>query len=132
PAMAKMFTSHPATQRILAPVRKLFVGGEMLPVSTVNELRQVTGAKIYNMYGPTETTIWSAMHEVAEQEMDSVPIGKPIGNTQVYVLDSEMQPVPVGVAGELYIGGHGLARGYLNRPELTAERFVPDPFDTDG
>jgi natural product biosynthesis luciferase-like monooxygenase protein/non-ribosomal peptide synthase protein (TIGR01720 family) len=135
PAMAQLFAAHPATQRILASVQKLFVGGEMLPISVVRELHQVTGAKIYNMYGPTETTIWSAVYEVPEQVMDSVPIGKPIANTQMYVVNEEMQPVPVGAAGELYIGGDGLARGYLNRAELTAERFIPDPFseiDTGG
>src|SRR5207302_515575 len=80
---------------------------------------------------PTETTIYSSVHGVLSGESGTVPIGKPIANTQMYILDSRMEPVPVGVAGELYIGGDGLARGYLNRPELTAEKFVVNPFARD-
>jgi acyl carrier protein len=83
------------------------------------------------MYGPTETTIWSTVHEVGADD-ESIPIGRPIANNTVYVLDPAGQPVPQGVAGELYIGGAGVARGYLGRPELTAERFVPDPFGPVG
>jgi hypothetical protein len=86
----------------------------------------VRGAVI-NMYGPTETTIWSSTHHVSRDE-SAVPIGRPIANTSFYVLDARRHPVPIGVPGELYIGGAGVVRGYLNRPELTAERFVADPF----
>src|SRR5438034_7664088 len=82
------------------------------------------------MYGPTETTIWSSVHQAKAGEAAVVPIGRPIGNTTMYVLDRNMEPVPVGVRGELYIGGAGVARGYLGAPQLTAERFVPDPFST--
>jgi hypothetical protein len=82
---------------------------------------------LWNMYGPTETTVWSTCHRV-EEVTGPIAIGRPIANTQVYVLDERREPVPIGVRGELYIGGAGVTRGYLGRPELTAERFVPDPF----
>jgi catechol 2,3-dioxygenase-like lactoylglutathione lyase family enzyme len=85
---------------------------------------------VINMYGPTETTIWSSTHAVRSEDGAGsvVAIGRPIGNTAMYVLDARREPVPIGVAGELYIGGAGLARGYHGRPELTAERFIGDPF----
>jgi acyl-coenzyme A synthetase/AMP-(fatty) acid ligase len=83
---------------------------------------------VYNLYGPSEDTTYSVVALVARGEARAPAIGRPIANTEVYVLDTQLQPVPVGVAGELYIGGAGLARGYWQRPELTAERFIPDPF----
>ena len=85
------------------------------------------GASVWNMYGPTETTIWSTVHQITDGD-EPVSIGKPIYNTQCHVLDEQMQPVAVGAHGELFIGGEGLARGYHDRPELTADRFVADPF----
>ncbi|WP_338861074.1 amino acid adenylation domain-containing protein [Mycetohabitans rhizoxinica] len=104
-------------------------GGEGLPVHLSAQLSGVT-RRLWNLYGPTETTIWSTVSQVGEYPADQPIelIGRPIANTQIYLLDSYGQPVPLGAAGELYIGGAGVARGYLNRPELTAERFVPDPF----
>ena len=108
---------------------KISVGGEALPRALAEELR-TRCASLWNMYGPTETTVWSSVLRLAAGE-GSPPIGRPMWNTTFYVLDAEMQPVPIGVPGELYIGGDGLARGYLNRPELTAERFVRDPFSDD-
>ena len=81
-------------------------------------------ARVLNMYGPTETTIWSSV-EAATADEGTVNIGRPIANTQLYVLDEDRAPAPVGVPGELYIGGDGVTRGYLNRPDLTAERFCP-------
>ena len=83
------------------------------------------------MYGPTETTVVVTWLEMRRDRDSSIPIGRPISNTQIYILDEQGEPVPIGVAGELHIGGAGVARGYLNRPELTAEKFVADPFATE-
>jgi amino acid adenylation domain-containing protein len=105
---------------------RVWCGGEALTRELANRL--LAGcAELWNLYGPTETTIWSTACRVTAG-VDVVPIGKPIANTQVYILDEHRRPVPPGVPGELYIGGDGLARGYLNREELTTEKFVPDPF----
>src|SRR5439155_853235 len=90
------------------------------------QVSAVVPGALFHMYGPTETTVWSAAHRVS-QVANSVPIGRPLANTQVYVLDRQLQPVPAGVPGEIFIGGEGVARGYLNRPGLTAEKFVPKP-----
>ena len=87
----------------------------------------LTRGDVWNLYGPTETTIWSAIHKVESGE-GSVPIGRPIANTQTYILDDHLRPVPIGAHGELYIGGDGLARGYLKRAERTEEKFIPNPF----
>ena len=108
---------------------KISAGGEALPRALAEELRSRC-ASLWNVYGPTETTVWSSVLELEPGE-GSPPIGGPMWNTTFYVLDAQQQPVPIGVPGELYIGGDGLARGYLNRPELTAEKFVPNPFSDD-
>jgi acyl carrier protein len=110
-------------------LRVAITGGEALTRDLAVELLPRT-ASLWNYYGPTETTIWSSFKQVAVPD-DAVLIGRPLANTELYVLDRARQPVPMGVPGELYIGGHGLARGYLNRPELTAERFIPHPFTAD-
>ncbi|WP_102110521.1 MupA/Atu3671 family FMN-dependent luciferase-like monooxygenase, partial [Oceaniglobus roseus] len=130
PSMARMIAADDAGRAALGRLDTLLVGGEALPGDLVLSLRQATGARILNMYGPTETTIWSTVQEVgaATESADIQPIGRPVANTSVYVLDAARRPVPVGVAGELFIGGAGVARGYWNRAELTAERFPPDPF----
>jgi amino acid adenylation domain-containing protein len=105
---------------------KALCGGEALPRELADKLLD-RAAEVWNVYGPTETTIWSSATHVT-RGTGALRIGPPIANTQFYVLDKRRQPVPVGVAGELYIGGDGLARGYWNRPELTAEKFVANPF----
>jgi amino acid adenylation domain-containing protein len=108
----------------LPALRTLVVAGEACSSELV---RRWSGPRVFNAYGPTETTVWATVAECSNHDL-SVPIGKPICNTQDYLLNSKMSPVPIGVPGELSIGGVGLARGYLNRSDLTAERFVPDPF----
>jgi amino acid adenylation domain-containing protein len=109
------------------PALKVLCGGEAFPRELADELVK-RAASVWNMYGPTETTIWSAALEVESGE-GSVPVGHPIANTKFFVLDQELQLAPMGVPGELYISGLGLARGYHNRPDLTAERFVQNPFE---
>ena len=123
----------PSTWRMLLDARwpgtpglKMLCGGEGLPRDLASQL-VAKGGELWNMYGPTETTIWSACGRV-EAGSGIITIGEPIDATQLYILDPKLRPVPPGVPGELYIGGAGLARGYRNRPELTAERFIPDPF----
>ncbi len=110
----------------LSDLQVILIGGEPFPEDLLKELRRVTSARIYNMYGPTETTVWSTIKELTTAE--EVTIGEPIANTGTYVLDSGLHLVPRKVIGELYITGDGLARGYYRQPELTADRFIPDPF----
>jgi amino acid adenylation domain-containing protein/non-ribosomal peptide synthase protein (TIGR01720 family) len=113
-------------------LRRVFCGGEALAARLVERFYERLGAELYNLYGPTEATIDATFWECAPSPARrSIPIGAPVSNTQVYVLDAEMRLVPAGVSGELYIGGESLGRGYLNRPELTAERFVPHPFSSE-
>jgi amino acid adenylation domain-containing protein len=105
---------------------KVLCGGEALPKALASQLLE-RSQEVWNVYGPTETTIWSSATRVIEGT-GPILVGPPIANTQFYLLDQRLHPVPVGVAGELYIGGAGLARGYWKRPDLTAERFLPNPF----
>ena len=110
---------------------KILCGGEALSEDLAKQLVHHC-ASLWNMYGPTETTVCSSAELYCRHSSGStVPIGRPIANTQIYILDEHLQPVPVGVPGELHIGGDGLARGYLNRPELTAEKFIANPFAAD-
>ncbi|HVY40602.1 MAG TPA: amino acid adenylation domain-containing protein [Polyangia bacterium] len=130
---ATLLQGTPATWKLLQhagwrgrPTLKMLCGGEALPPDLAAWLLP-RGASLWNMYGPTETTIWSSVERV-QQDGKPIGIGEPIANTQLYVLDQAMRLAPLDVWGELFIGGDGVARGYWNRPELTAERFVPNPF----
>src|SRR6185369_9801544 len=113
-------------------LRTVNLAGEALPRTLVDALYTVEGIEcVINLYGPTEYTTYTTMEEVGRNEAERPAIGRPIANTHVYILDRRMQPVPIGVTGEVFIGGAELARGYWNRPHLTAERFVPNPFADD-
>jgi amino acid adenylation domain-containing protein len=134
---ASVMQATPATWRMMlesgwrnACGLKVLCGGEALPADLARQLLDA-GCVLWNMYGPTETTIWSTCKKL-EEHAGVISIGRPIANTSLYVLDEFQQPVPIGVSGELYIGGDGLARGYLGRAELTAEKFIPNPFDKCG
>lgn len=135
-----MIQATPATYRLLldtgwqgVPQAKVLVGGEAFPTDLAKQLLTQC-ASLWNVYGPTETTVWATVYPVTKETLSSqsaegaVSIGRPISNTQVYVLDAALRPVPTGVPGELCIGGKGLSDGYWQRPRLTAERFVPNPF----
>jgi natural product biosynthesis luciferase-like monooxygenase protein len=127
PSMARLLLADPGARSALGRVKNIMIGGEALPGQLARELSGITGRPIQNMYGPTETTIWSSTERTTGDET-VVNIGLPIANTSFYVLDDAQRPVPVGVPGELWIGGDGVAREYWQRPDLTAERFRPDPF----
>lgn len=108
---------------------KILCGGEAFPKDLIDPLLARCD-ELWNMYGPTETTIWSTIFRI-ESSKTPILVGLPIGNTQTYILDQNLHPLPVGLVGELHIGGDGLSHGYLNRPDLTAEKFIPNPFSDD-
>jgi amino acid adenylation domain-containing protein len=111
----------------LSNVRIINMGGEALPVDVAKKLLR-TGAQVNDLYGPTEDTVYSMCYTLSDKPYKTIPIGKPIANTQLYILDEHNGLMPVGVAGKLFISGAGLSKGYLNRPELTSEKFIPNPF----
>ena len=126
PSLARMLTLDGRNLSALRSLRQLLLGGEAVPASLIHHLRREFKGQILNMYGPTETTIWSTTYQV-EEIGASVPIGGPIEGTELHILDSEFSPVPNGEVGELFIAGEGVARGYWGRPDLSAERFLTIP-----
>jgi amino acid adenylation domain-containing protein len=131
PSMLEVFLEQPGVERCHS-IRRVICSGEALPAELQRRFFSRLGAELHNLYGPTEASVdvsyWACSRT---DSRNLVPIGWPIHNIRLHVLDAHLQPVPMGVVGELYIGGVGLARGYWNRPELTAERFIPDPFGTE-
>jgi amino acid adenylation domain-containing protein len=131
PAHLELLGQSLDAEEMRGGARALVIGGEALLWENLSEwLKHAPATRLINEYGPTETVVGCCIYEARGHRAASggVPIGRPIANTQLYVLDAHQRPVPLGVAGELYIGGDGLARGYSNRPDLTAERFIPNPF----
>ncbi|MBF6571304.1 MAG: non-ribosomal peptide synthetase [Candidatus Binataceae bacterium] len=128
PTLARILIRSPEVLVAMKGLKKLFLGGEALPLTLANQLREALPAEIFNLYGPTETTVWSTAHKLAGVT-DSVPIGRPIANTRTYIIDEAGKLAAIGAAGELYIGGAGVTRGYWKRPDLTAERFVVNRFE---
>lgn len=128
PSMLQVFLEEPGLEQCQS-LKRVICSGEALPLALQERFFARLDAELYNLYGPTEAaidvTFWHCQHK---SNSTTVPIGYPIANTQLYILDREGQPTPIGVPGELHISGDGLARGYLNRPELTAQMFIPNPF----
>ncbi|WP_137110706.1 MupA/Atu3671 family FMN-dependent luciferase-like monooxygenase [Rhodobacter sp. SY28-1] len=131
PSMARMLAEDDGARAALKRLKRMLVGGEALMGRLAGDLSGLIGAPVLNMYGPTETTIWSSV-EATTGEEGVVNIGQPIANTSLYVLDDTQAPVPDGQEGELWIGGEGVTQGYFQRPDLTADRFRPDPFAGSG
>lgn len=127
PSLMRILLYGQGRDSLLSSLRTLMLGGEAVPQALIPEVRKTYHGPILNMYGPTETTIWSGVRPITEED-DKIFIGGPIANTQIYVLSPEMELCPVGITGELFIGGSGLARGYFEDPALTAQRFLPHPF----
>lgn len=134
PSLYKHFLEYPAGREQKKQLRRVIVAGEVCPPDLVlKSAQQEPQVELFNEYGPTEATVWASVHRcVPTPGRQSVPIGRPIANTRIYILDAQGGRVQIGVVGELHIGGAGVARGYWDWPELTAERFVPDPFADDG
>jgi amino acid adenylation domain-containing protein len=127
PSLASMLIIDSESVEAIKPLRRFMVGGEPLPLDLAQRLTEIISGDLFNLYGPTETTVWSASQIVPRQEKQ-IYIGRPVANNTLYVLDPERQLVPIGSAGELYIGGDGLAREYLHRTDITAERFITHAF----
>lgn len=130
PSLARMLVSEPESAAALGSIREFLVGGEAITPSLAAQLGRLVGGQVRNMYGPTETAVWSTT-QILPKTGGDIGIGRPLANTEIYVLDKNGMPTPIGLPGELFIAGEGVARGYLNRPELTAEKFVPHPFCQD-
>lgn len=129
PSILKLFLEHPGAKQAGSSLRKVFCSGEALPYRLKEQFFQTFDAGLYNLYGPTEASVEVSYYDCSEQlDKEIVPIGKPISNVQLYVLDEYMNPVPYNVSGELFIAGVNLARGYYKRDDLTAEKFIPNPF----
>jgi thioesterase domain-containing protein len=123
----QLLTQQGCNWECLGGVKEIIIGGEVFPEKLLEGLKRLPLAKIYNMYGPSETTVWATIKDITIAE--TIDLGKPLANNRIYILDKHLNLQPVGVTGEMYIAGDGLARGYLNNPTLTHDTFVPNPFE---
>src|SRR6185503_13602821 len=131
PSHLKLLNARMPQRSGVSPTTALMLGGEALAPADIRLWQQrLPEVRLINHFGPTEATVGCCTFEITSEvhQLASVPIGRPIANTRIYLLDGQRRPVPLGAVGEIYVGGAGVARGYLNRPELTAERFVDSPF----
>lgn len=126
PSRLQAFLFDEKISTFIDKIKFLLLGGEPFPQKLLNKLHDIYHGKIYNMYGPTETAVWSSIKDLSDTK--SITIGKPIGNTQMYVLDKFLNPLPIGIPGELYISGDGVCKGYLNKPDLTQKSFLTNKF----
>ena len=126
PTKMRSYIFDKSNLEYLSVLKTIILGGEEFPMDLFEKLKKNTSAEIYNIYGPAETTVWSSFEHA--QASSDISIGRPIANTHIYILDGDGKPLPIGIAGELCISGDGVGKGYINCPELTAEKFVPNPF----
>ncbi len=126
PARMSLLLSDSSNLDYIKNLSIIMLGGEQFPYKLLQQLKSITNSEIYNMYGPTETTVWSSIKDLTNT--NSINIGKPIANTQMYILDKKLNLLPIGVPGELYVGGDGLSRGYLGRERLTSQKFINNPY----
>eukprot|EP00833_Pecoramyces_ruminatium_P008203 jgi/Orpsp1_1/1182235/evm.model.c7180000080433.1 len=132
PSRMKLFMENPEFMKSLNNLKIIMLGGEELSRDLCNKIYLHSNCTIINSYGPTESSVNCTYKLVNRKENDKITIGKPLCNYKIYILDRYKKPVPIGVEGEIYIGGYGVGKGYLNRPELTKEKFVENPFNFDG
>ncbi len=126
PSRVQSFLLSENDRDFIKNAKTFLIGGENFPSNLLEKLQQITNAQIYNMYGPTETTVWSSGKKLSNDE--EITIGKPLANTQIYILDENLKPVPIGISGEIYISGDGVGKGYLTSKDLTDKNFIPNPF----
>ncbi len=126
PTKLKLLTSDKNNVGYLKNLKAILIGGEILEPSFVKQIKKLTSAEIYNIYGPTESTVWATVAHITDP--DDITIGKPTANVKIYILDKHLKPVPIGVTGELCVAGVGVGGGYIGKPELTAEKYIPNPF----
>eukprot|EP00833_Pecoramyces_ruminatium_P010615 jgi/Orpsp1_1/1184647/evm.model.c7180000090388.1 len=132
PSRMKLLMENKEIMKYLNNLRIIMLGGEELSIELCNKIFLSSNCKLFNSYGPTESSVCCTFKEIIKNKINKITIGKPLCNYKVYILDKFKKSVSIGVVGEIYIGGYGVGKGYLNRPELTKEKFLENPFNYDG